>query len=75
LAELLAAARDVLVAGVDADVDVARDHLAGLVRAPAGVAQTHLAGHDRRGRPRARLEQAALREQEVEPALRHPAGA
>jgi hypothetical protein len=71
--ELHAAARDVVVAGIDAHVHVARDHLAGLVRAPARAAKAHLAGHDRRGRPRPRLEQAALREQEVEPALRHPA--
>ena len=51
--------------------DVRIDHLAGLLGAPAGVADPHLARHHGRGRARARLEEAALGQEGVEPDAGH----
>src|SRR4051794_1288365 len=71
VAELEAAARDVLRRFVDRHRGVVRHHLPGFLRAGAGLAEPHFPGQHGRGRPRTRLEEAALHEERVEPDLRH----
>ena len=68
--QLHAPAGDVRGALVEHDGHVGIDELAGLVGSAPVRAEAHLAGQDRRGRARARGEQAPVGQQRVEPHLR-----
>ena len=72
--ELDAAAGDVARGGRDLDLDVWCDQLPGLVGPPPARQQQHLAGEHRRGRPCARFEHPALRQQAVEANALHAPG-